>query len=391
MTGGLAGLGRKIGAESVMQRWAKGAGRGVAAVLLLVSALMPAMAEGQGAMRLDPVGYGALQGWGAEDLEGAQQALADSCAAIRAGTPTDPPDAAPALSRRADWLDACAAILALPDAADASVLRAAIEDNFRPYRVSDRIEGQSGLFTGYFEPELTGSLTRRSESQVPLYRPPAENRLRRQSRGRIAAGGLAGQGLELVWLDDPIAAFFLDIQGSGVIRLAEGGSRRVRYVRFNGFGYTAVGRALVEWGEIPLSQITMQSIIGWMRANPERRQELMNVNESYVYFDWLGHDAPQGSQGTDLTELRSLAVDPRHIPYGAPLWLETVHPVDGTPMRRLMFAQDKGGAIKGVVRGDVFWGTGAKAAEAAGRMKAKGRYTLLLPKSLAVPHAFTTE
>ncbi|GMG85592.1 MltA domain-containing protein [Paralimibaculum aggregatum] len=372
---------------------ARAIGRLMGAGLLAGIALAPAGAAGAAPppMRLVATAFAALDGWGADDLAEALPALRDSCAAIRAGTPTDPPDPAPRLSARGPWLEACAPLLALPEGAPDAAVRAAVERAFRPWRVLDRDAGAEGLITGYFEPELTGSLTRRSPEQVPLYRPPSADSLRRQTRAEIAAGGLAGQGLELVWLDDPVAAFFLDIQGSGVIRLAEGGSRRVRYVRFNGYGYTAVGRALVEWGEIPLEAITMQSIVAWMRDNPGRRQALMNVNRSYVYFDWLGHDAPQGSQGVDLTPGRSLAVDPRHIPYGAPLWLETVHPSGGAPIRRLMAAQDKGGAIKGVVRADFFWGTGPAAAEQAGRMKGQGRYTLLLPKGLPVPAAFTAE
>lgn len=358
---------------------------GLAALVLGAGA--PAAAEEP--MQLVPVAFGALTGWQDDDLGGALPALRDSCEAIRERRPSQPASPAPQLRDRGAWLEACAKLLALPEGAPDADVRAVLMAEFRAFRVIDRQSGDSGLVTGYFEPELTGSLKRQGPGQVPLYRVPSENRLRRQTRAEIASGGLEGQGLELVWLDDPIAAFFLDIQGSGVIRLAEGGSRRVRYTRFNGFGYTAVGRALVDWGEIPLAEITMQSIIAWMRANPERRQTLMNVNRSYVYFDWLPYAAPQGSQGTDLTPQRSLAIDPRFIPYGAPLWLETEHPLDRSALRRLMVAQDKGGAIKGVVRADYFWGTGAEAAERAGRMKAKGRYAVLLPKALRVPRALT--
>ncbi len=356
----------------------------------LSAALLAAPGEGTGAtadLALRPAAFADLPGWEADPLDGARKALGDSCAALADGRPTDPPRPAPLFGARAPWLAACARLAALPTDAPAEALRAALEAAYRTYRVIDRREGAEGLFTGYFEPELAGSLARRSPDQVPLHRAPGSDRLRRQTRAEIAAGGLDGQGLELVWLDDPVAAFFLDIQGSGLIRLAEGGARRVRYTRFNGFGYTAVGRALVEWGEIPLAEISMQSIAAWMRANPDRRQTLMNVNRSYVYFDWLPQDAPQGSQGTDLTPLRSLAIDPRVIPYGAPLWLDTTHPETGAPLRRLMLAQDKGGAIKGVVRGDVFWGTGPAAGEPAGRMRARGGYWLLLPADLEVPPA----
>ncbi|MGF1447631.1 MAG: murein transglycosylase A [Pikeienuella sp.] len=358
----------------------------MAAALWLAAAGLPRPALGQ--MQLVPTEFAALAGWADDPLGEALPAIYDSCAALRRGRPTDPPRPAPLFGDRTPWLTACRALEALPAGADHAAIRTAIEAAYRPYRVRDRARGETGLVTGYFEPELTGSLGRRAQTQVPLYRAPRSDKLRRQTRAEIAAGGLSGQGLELVWLDDPIAAFFLDIQGSGVIRLAEGGSRRVRYTRFNGYGYTPVGRALVDWGEMALEDVTMQAIIAWMADNPGDRQRLMNVNRSYVYFDWLRHDAPQGSQGVDLTPGRSLAIDPRHIPYGAPLWLETTHPVDGTPIARLMVAQDKGGAIKGVVRADYFWGTGATAGHAAGLMKAQGQYAILLPRGLTVPPAY---
>lgn len=333
-------------------------------------------------MRLKPVTFDQLSGWSEDQLSEAIKPMADSCRALMQGVRSDPPDRALAGGRLEDWKPACAAIdrLTASTPTDADV-RALLEREFQPYAVFDA-EDDEGLFTGYFEVELTGSLQRTSSSQVPLYRTPPVDALRRQTRADIAAGGLHGQGLELVWLDDPIAAFFLDIQGSGKIVLNDGTERRVRYDKFNGFGYRAVGRKLVADAEIPLEEISMQSIVAWMERNPDRMQALMNYNRSYVYFDWLDKAAAQGSQGTDLTPGRSLAIDPSFIPYGAPVWLQTTHPLTNQPLNRLMLAHDKGGAIKGAVRGDYFWGSGAKAAEPAGKMKHQGRYFLLLPKAL---------
>jgi len=340
-------------------------------------------------MKLRAVPFSALDGWATDRIEAAIGPFRDSCEAMLAGVPTDPPERPEAAGPKAPWEDICHAFLSSLRSGDLGRegFRAFLERHFQPYAVADGTGDGEGLITGYFEPEVTGSLTRRASDQVPLYRPPPTERLRRQSRADIAAGGLDGQGLELVWLDSAIDAFFLDIQGSAAIRLPSGAVRRVRYVRFNGFPYTPIGRVLVEWGEIPLDEITMQSIVGWMQANPDRRQALMNNNRSYVYFDWLDRSAPQGSQGTDLTPGRSLAIDPRFIPYGAPVWLETTHPLEARPLNRLMLAHDKGGAIKGPVRADFFWGTDAEAAAPAGRMKQSGRYFVFLPKAVRVPSA----
>ncbi len=344
---------------------------------------MAAQPAGAG-MELTPAPFAALRGWHDDAVGEAAKALADSCRALLAGVPSDPP-ARPDLGvPTARWQAVCEAFVgrfgdARPtrDADDA--VRAFLETWFTPHLVRD--DGDPwGLITGYYEIELTGSMTRSGRDQVPLYRLPPSDRLRRQPRTALASGGLAGLGLVLVWVDDAIDAFFLEIQGSGAIALRDGTTRRVRYTGFNGHRYRPIGRRLAELGEIALADVTMQSIRRWLDDHPDRAQAVMNYNESYVYFDWLETGAPQGSQGTDLSPGRSLAIDPRYLPYGAPIWLETSHPVTGAPLHRLMVAHDKGGAIKGPVRADFFWGTGAAAGELAGRMKHQGRYFVLLPR-----------
>lgn len=335
-----------------------------------------------GGMRLKAVEFAELAGWAEDNHSDAIEPLQRSCAKLMAGSDGgDRPVAGGSLS---DWRDVCGRLpgrdgaqITDPDA------RTFFEQEFQAYAVS---QGQDdvGVFTGYFEIELTGSLGRTGPHQVPLYRMPQTEDLSHQSRADIIAGGLQGQGLELAWVDDPIAAFFLQIQGSGKVLLHDGSERRVRYAGKNGFGYRSIGRKLIEDGVLGPEEVSMQAIIAWMMAHPDRQHDLMNYNESFVFFDWREENAPQGAQGVGLTAGRSLAIDPSYIPYGAPLWLQTSDPVTGRALNRLMIAQDTGGAIKGAVRGDFFWGTGATAAEYAGLMNQEGRYFLFLPKGLGL-------
>jgi membrane-bound lytic murein transglycosylase A len=268
-----------------------------------------------------------------------------------------------------------------------------------------------GLFTGYYEPTLHGSRTGGATFPVPLYlRPPelVEVELGRfrpdlegkriagevrdgalvpyHDRGAIEEGALAGRDLELLWVDDAVDAFFLQIQGSGLVELREGGTVRVGYAAQNGHPYYAIGRELVARGAMALDQVSMQSIAEWLRAHPAEAVDVMRTNASFVFFRELDEEGPLGSMGVVLTPERSLAIDPMYLPMGAPLWLETTLPAAAgeaaPPLRRLVVAQDTGGAIRGPVRGDVFWGPGERAAELAGRMRQEGRLWLLLPRSV---------
>jgi membrane-bound lytic murein transglycosylase A len=289
--------------------------------------------------------------------------------------------------------------------ADAAAARRFFEDRFRPWRAANGDEAE-GLFTGYYEPELRGSRTRQGPYTIPLMkRPPdlvtvdlgafrdslkgeriagriVDGALRPYAdRAAIETGALDGRGLELLWVDDPVAAFFLHIQGSGRVVLPDGGAVRVGYAAQNGHRYFAVGRDLIERGAVAKEDMSLQAIRDWMRANPDEAPALMRRNPSYVFFRELSGEGPIGAQGAPLTPGRSLAVDPRFVPYGVPVWLDADHPLtDDRPIRRLLVAQDTGGAIRGPVRGDLFWGAGAEAEAAAGRMKSRGGYYLLLPK-----------
>lgn len=284
------------------------------------------------------------------------------------------------------WKEACAG---LPEGASDAQARAWLEDRFHPFLMTKDGEPQ-GLFTGYYEPELRGSWTRDDIHSVPLYRVPPERKSGpTPPRAKVAAGALEGRGLELMWVDDPVEAFFLEIQGSGRVVMNDGTIARVGYAGQNGHKYFPIGRHLADIGEIPKDEVSLQSIHAWLAANPSRMQEVLNENPSVVFFDIQElptHTGPKGAQNVPLTPLRSLAVDKRIVPYGAPLFLNAENPLaPSAQLRRLVIAQDTGGAIKGAVRGDLFWGWGAHAEHAAGLMKSKGQYVILLPRGVMPP------
>ena len=361
---------------------------------------------------LRAVSFDDLPGWEADDHGAALGALQRSCAALEERADDEPLDIAALGGRVGDWRAICVAAVGL-EAADQT--RAFFERHFVPYEARNGAEAD-GLFTGYFEPELRGATRAGGRYGVPLYARPddlvtvdlglfrpdlAGERLAGRvadgalepyaTRAEIDGGALAAQGLELVWVDDPIDAFFLHIQGSGRITFEDGTTRRLAYAATNGHNYVAIGRRLVDLGALDREDVSMQTIRDWLAANPERASEVMHENASFVFFRWLEEEqateGPVGTQGVALTAGRSLAVDRRFVPMSVPIWLESAAPDPDPargdrPLRRLMVAQDTGGAIRGPVRGDVFWGTGAEAGAVAGRMKHEGRYWLLLPRGL---------
>jgi len=301
------------------------------------------------------------------------------------------PDAAPLDERPkvadygqiAAWRELCEAAAALPPEDDGASRRF-FETSFVPLSVADYGTSE-GLFTGYYEIELNGSRRRQGRYQTPIYRrPPDLEAAARYSRAEIEDGALAGRGLELLWVDEPIDAFFLEIQGSGRVQLRNGDTVRVGYDGQNGQPYVPVGRLLVERGIIPRSAVTMMTIRDWMNQHPEAGAALRRENPSYVFFRELRGAGPIGAEGVVLTAERSIAVDRAFIGLGIPIWVEADERfASADPVRRLVVAQDTGGAIKGPVRGDLFWGTGSAAAARAGVMNARGRYYLLLPRRVA--------
>ena len=333
-------------------------------------------------LTLAPARYERLVGWAEDAVAAAVPAFLRSCSALQRAAANSP------LAGRVkdvdfgsvgEWREPCAAAANLP-AGDDKAARHFFETGFIPLLAGNNGAAE-GLFTGYYEITLSGSRKRGGPFQVPIYRRPADPK--RYSRAEVEDGALAGQGLELVWVDDPIDAFFLEIQGSGRVRLKEGGTLRIGYDGSNGHAYVPVGRLLLERGEIPREQLTMQAIRAWMTAHPKEGAALRRENPSYVFFREITGDGPLGAQRVALTSGRSLAVDRAFIPLGVPLWLEAQERFSAGVIRRLVIAQDAGGAIKGPVRGDLFWGHGKEAAEGAGAMNARGRYYLLLPHSVA--------
>lgn len=245
--------------------------------------------------------------------------------------------------------------------------------------------------TGYYEPQIEGRSQPESVYTSPLYRAPPDltDRLAKHgkvwSRAEIAAGALKGQNLEIAWAD-PIDAFFLHIQGSGVLRLPGHPPLRLSYAGNNGYPYFAIGQHLVSTGELTRTDVSMQSIRAWLRNNPESAEEAMNRNQRFIFFEPTYAAGPTGAAGVVLTAGRSLAIDPAHIPYGLPVWLDVAGSESAPglkPLHRLMLAQDTGYAIKGPARADYFWGTGDAAGEKAGRMIARGRLYMLFPRGRA--------
>lgn len=342
---------------------------------------------------LRPVTFAALPGWKDDDQREALPAFFSSCVVM---------------IRRPDWKAACTAA-ANVDVNDVGAVQQFFERYFQPYRVSNTDGSLYGTVTGYYEPLLQGSRKRGGKYQTPLHRAPDDiltvdlvsvfPELKGQRvRGRLVGNKVVAYpsraelsqsnalvGKEIVWVDDPIDAFFLQVQGSGRVQLDDGKEQvRIAYADQNGHPYKSIGRYLIDKGELTLDQASAQGIKAWLKANPKRQQELLNANPSYVFFkEEKVNDpnvGPKGALGVPLTAQRSIAVDPQFIPLGAPVFLAATLPASKTPLRRLVMAQDTGSAIKNPVRADYFWGFGAEAGEQAGRMKQRGEMWVLLPK-----------
>jgi membrane-bound lytic murein transglycosylase A len=310
------------------------------------------------------------------------------------------------LKSRPEWQAVCARANELRQS-DNAALRIFFEDSFTPYQVFNPDGSTYGMITGYYEPKLAGSRTKTKRFRYPLYAPPDDlltidmggvypelknMRLRGRLQGKrvvpyfnraeIDNGAAPLQGRELFWVDNAVDLFFLQIQGSGRIELPDGSLVKIGYAEQNGHPYTSIGKKLVETGELKIEEASMQGIKNWAEQHPKKLDALLAQNPSYVFFRELpnGLSAPLGALGVPLTENYSIAVDPRTIPLGAPVFLSTTFPNTTEPLNRLMLAQDTGGAIKGAVRADFFWGFGEQAGAQAGRMKQNGRMWTLFPK-----------
>jgi membrane-bound lytic murein transglycosylase A len=340
-----------------------------------------------------PVSFAALPGWDGTLLE-------PSLRAFMAGCPRAP----------GPLIDACAIATTVP-VGDEAGARRFFEATFTPYALVGGEGVDTGMVTGYYEPILRGSRTRSAVFRHPIFGVPDDLlvvdltsvapetrgvRLRGRidgrrvvpyySRAEIDSRGEAFGAPVLAWTADPVELFFLQIQGSGQVELESGERLRLGFAEQNGHPYRSVGRYLIDRGEMTLEQASMQGIKAWGAANPDKLQQALNANASYVFFREMADPrGPVGALGVPLVAQYSLAVDRRHVPLGAPVFLATTYPLSAEPLQRLAAAHDTGGAIRGVVRADFFWGTGEAAGAQAGRMRQEGRMWLLWPRGAPPP------
>lgn len=338
-----------------------------------------------------PVSFSALPGWQQDKFSEVWPAFAASCSALK---------------NRPEWKEPCRVAKDI-DSEDNLSIRHFFEAFFTPHQIANPEGNNDGLITGYYEPLLQGARQRGGVFQTPLYRTPPDlltidlasvypELKNMRLRGRLVGNKVvpyasraeilpAVMGNELLWVNDATEAFFLQIQGSGRVYLSESNETvRLAYADQNGHPYKSIGRYLIDKGELKLEQASAQGIKEWIYKNPSRQDELLNANPSVVFFKEekiinpsIG---PKGALGVPLTGQRSIAIDPQHLPLGVPVFLSTTEPNSSTPLQKLVMAQDTGGAIRGAIRADFFWGFGSAAGELAGKMKQKGAMWMLLPK-----------
>lgn len=264
-----------------------------------------------------------------------------------------------------------------------------IHKNYLVYKI-ETTKKKQGLFTGYYEANLNGSIVKTDRYRYPIYKLPDNKILKTMSRAEIESGGFNGHNLELMWVDDNVDLFFMHIQGSGRIHTPDGEVIRIGYAGQNGYPYTAIGKTLLDIEQINQKDLSAHTIKRWLKHNPEKANDIMNQNESYIYFRTVNAvDGPIGAESSELTPMRSMAVDRRYIPLGAPLWLETKLPQElykhkNGAFNHMLMSQDTGGAIKGAIRGDVFFGHGKKAEMLASYMKSRGEYYIFVPNNVIV-------
>jgi membrane-bound lytic murein transglycosylase A len=338
-----------------------------------------------------PTSWASLPDWSRDTFEDALPAFLTSCTSLKF---------------RAEWQAVCADAGRLSQK-DSVAIRRFFENRFIPYAIRNADGNAEGLVTGYYEPLIRGSLKQDGAYRFPLYGVPDDLlnidvaelypelkglRLRGRLEGRkvvpyytraeIERGDAAVEGREILWADDAVELFFLQIQGSGRVRLPDGKVIRVGFAEHNGHPYKSIGRLLIERGELTLDKASMQGIKNWGARNPDKLPQLLQENPAYVFFRQLPESdlGPIGALGVPLTAGRSIALDKTLLPLGAPVFLATTWPLSSRPLNRLMMGQDTGSAIRGAVRADFYWGFGEEAGQLAGRMRQSGRMWLLYPR-----------
>lgn len=385
------------------------------ATLISISAAIAIIAIGYAIFWFQPpkpmfrkVNFAELPGWETAQLKKSLQTFQTSCKAFIRQDPERVVGTEHIDLQAKDWQPACQAALNMTQSTEDDA-KQFFQTWFTPIEFFDN-KPVRGLFTGYYMPLLKGSLKKTDVYNIPLYEVPnnlvtidlelfapefknkklvgmvsGSNVVPYFTRAEIANGAINDKAKVLLWVNSKIDRLFLEIQGSGIVELPDGKRMFVGYAAQNGASYTSIAGVLIRKGVMTKENASMQGIKTYLEAHPEEMDDVMNQNKSFVFFRKLSLDAALGSQGVALTPGYSLAIDRQWIPMGAPLWLSTSrpdsnNPTSHKPLQRLMIAQDTGGAIKGKVRGDVFWGGGDKATIIAGHMKNEGHYWLLLPR-----------
>jgi membrane-bound lytic murein transglycosylase A len=329
--------------------------------------------------RTRPVTWDDLPGWSRDNHAGAWPALLRSCQAVG--------------GRSRAWRSVCERATKMNVPTDAEA-RAFFERYFTPHRVLGPKDAPTGMVTGYYDPLLRGSLQRTSKFRYPIYRDPggaigrlspreAPQALRTLSRAEIDGPARPLAGHEIVWVDDPIGRYFMHVEGSGKVQLPDGRVLALDYDGQNKRKFRPVGKELVDRGVLPREAVTLDAIRDWLAAHPAEVDDILDNDPSYVFFKVRPspEHGPLGALGIELSPERSIAVDPSFVPLGVPVWLDTEHPLNtGTPYRRLVLAQDTGGAIRGPLRVDLYWGEGRQAERLAGNTKGRGVMFVLLPR-----------
>ena len=348
--------------------------------------------------QVEPLSFAKLDGWKVDDHAAAFETFMKSCGAILQGTKAQRA-ARPVYGVLYKVCERASALGPL----DREQARVFFEDNFKPVRILPEVHtygyytGADGFFTGYYEAEVTGSRVKTEDYKVPIYRVPARFAGKKSTvfsqfdRSAIDAGALAGKGLEICWVKNPVDAFFAQIQGSTRIKLDDGELLRLNYIASNGKPYTPVGRLMIDQGLCTPEDMSMDKIREYMEANPDEGRALREKNRSFVFFSETPlkpNDEPLGAQGIPLTPWRSLAVDPSMHVYGTPIWIDAKFPLTSDmpkdTFQHLMFAQDTGSAIRGAARADIYFGHGEDVPHIAGRIKQFGKFVMLVPQGVAV-------
>lgn len=353
-------------------------------IFLLICVLSLTNCSSKNYIKLEKTNYSHLHHWSNDNHQIALQAFAKSCSQTKKIMQAQVYENVPKDVIKKEWNQICSYIK--NKHFTKAQARAFIENKFVPFLVIGK-KGSQGLFTGYYEIELEGSIIKTNKFKHPIYLHSTKVNTK-LPRSEIEKGALKGKNLEVAYVEDKVGLFFMHIQGSGKIRISDDSYIKLGYAGQNGYPYYPIGNYLTQNNLIDKNTASAESIIKWLNNNPHKAAKVMHLNESYVYFRKRREHHPVGAMGVEVTPMRTLAVDKNFIPLGSLLWLETSYPRENKklplkPFNRTMVAQDVGGAIKGAVRGDVFFGSTKKAERYAWYMANKGKYYILVPKGIA--------